>query len=77
MHSQFIKRIKALLPQTQRPPIIITDAGFRSTWFRLIAEQGGHWTAISCDNLAVRGFPPSSFTPKPPKWRKIWGPTKR
>lgn len=54
VHSQFVKRIKALLPQSQRPPIIITDAGFRSPWFRLIAAQGWHWIGRTRNRDFVR-----------------------
>jgi len=54
VHRQFVKRIRALLPQTQRPPIIITDAGFRTTWFRLIAAQGWHWIGRTRNRDFVR-----------------------
>lgn len=54
VHSRFVKRIKALLPQTLRPPIIITDAGFRSTWFRLIATQGWYWIGRNRNRDFVR-----------------------
>jgi len=54
VHRQFVKRIKALLPKTQRPPIILTDAGFRSTWFRLVAEQGWYWIGRTRNRDFVR-----------------------
>lgn len=54
VHRQFVQRLAALLPATQRPPIIITDAGFRSTWFRLIAEQGWHWIGRTRNRDFVR-----------------------
>ncbi len=38
-HRAFIKALKALLPTTCRP-IIVTDAGFRCPWFKLIVKQG-------------------------------------
>jgi DDE family transposase len=38
-HRAFIKELKALLPTTCRP-IIVTDAGFRCPWFKLIHKQG-------------------------------------
>jgi len=38
-HREFIRTLKALLPDGCRP-IIVTDAGFRNAWFRLILKQG-------------------------------------
>ena len=35
----FLKRLKALLPSDVKP-IIVTDAGFRTPWFRSIARLG-------------------------------------
>jgi hypothetical protein len=43
VHRQFIQRLAIILPPASRPPIILSDAGFRSTWFRLIAAQGWTW----------------------------------
>lgn len=54
VHSQFVSRLKALLPPMQRPPIIVTDAGFRSTWFRLIAQQGWDWIGRTRNRDFVR-----------------------
>jgi len=38
-HRRFIKELRVLLPPGCRP-IIVTDAGFRCTWFKLIEKQG-------------------------------------
>lgn len=35
VHTQFMMQLKALLPDTCRP-IIVTDAGFRGPWFKLV-----------------------------------------
>lgn len=43
VHTRFIKRLACLLPQGSHPPIVMTDAGFRNPWFRLIAAQGWQW----------------------------------
>lgn len=43
VHKRFIKRLAQLLPKSAHPPIVMTDAGFRNTWFRLIAAQGWQW----------------------------------
>jgi len=38
IHRAFINELKTILPKTCRP-IIVTDAGFRCTWFKLIKKQ--------------------------------------
>ncbi len=38
-HRTFIRELKALLPPECRP-LVITDAGFRCPWFKLIRKQG-------------------------------------
>jgi hypothetical protein len=43
VHTHFIKRLAQLLPPCGQPPIVMTDAGFRNPWFRLIAAQGWQW----------------------------------
>jgi hypothetical protein len=43
VHKRFIKRLAQLLPKSVHPPIVMTDAGFRNPWFRLIAAQGWQW----------------------------------
>ncbi len=42
VHAAFLERLGALLPAGCRP-ILITDAGFRSTWFSLVNQFGWHW----------------------------------
>lgn len=37
-HQQFIDNFKAVLP-SHVIPIIVTDAGFRNTWFRQIDDM--------------------------------------
>lgn len=41
-HRRFIKELRALLPKGCQP-IIVTDAGFRCPWFKLIKKQGWHF----------------------------------
>jgi len=38
-HRQFLKTLKTLLPETF-VPIIVTDAGFRNTWFKAVLDMG-------------------------------------
>lgn len=42
IHRQFMITLRGILP-AQCHPIIITDAGFRSTWFRMLDELGFPW----------------------------------
>lgn len=38
-HQLFVQNLKELLPEACRP-ILVTDAGFYNSWFRLILKQG-------------------------------------
>ena len=42
VHRRFLARLKALLPHGV-VPIVVTDAGFRSPWFRAVSKLGWHW----------------------------------
>lgn len=42
MHQDFLVRIKAILLNGCQP-IVITDAGFRSSWFRVVESLDWHW----------------------------------
>ena len=42
VHRAFMKRLKEILPVDCRP-IFVTDAGFRSSWFRLLDRMGYAW----------------------------------
>jgi Transposase DDE domain len=56
VHQKFIRRLVAITPFCPQPPIVITDAGFRSTWFRLIDEQGWHWIGRTRNRDFVRRY---------------------
>jgi hypothetical protein len=43
VHRRFVERLAQLLPASDRPPIVTTDAGFRTPWFQLLAERHWHW----------------------------------
>lgn len=43
VHRRFLDRLAQCLPASKKPPIVMTDAGFRNPWFRLVARQGWHW----------------------------------
>jgi hypothetical protein len=42
VHRQFLRRIADLLP-AGCVPIVMTDAGFHASWFKLVAAQGWHF----------------------------------
>jgi hypothetical protein len=42
VHDAFLKKLKALLPKSCRP-IVISDAGFRNTWFKSVTRLGWDW----------------------------------
>lgn len=42
VHKQFLKNLKAILP-TCKPPIIVTDAGFRAPWFKAVRQMEWHF----------------------------------
>jgi hypothetical protein len=41
-HRRFLMRLQAMLPEACRP-ILVTDAGFRTPWFNLVASYGRDW----------------------------------
>jgi len=43
VHRRFIDRLAMVLPASALPPIVLTDAGFRNPWFRLLARRGWCW----------------------------------
>lgn len=57
-HQRFLARLARLLPAACQP-IVMTDAGFRSTWFDLVSQR--HWQWIgrirNRDMVSVAGGP--------------------
>ncbi len=43
VHQRFLERLACVLPAQSSAPVILTDAGFRGTWFALVKAQGWHW----------------------------------
>jgi Transposase DDE domain len=43
VHRRFLERLSCVLPKRAAAPIILTDAGFRGTWFALVKAQGWNW----------------------------------
>lgn len=52
-HRAFIGRLKRILPD-RACPIVVTDAGFRTPWFRLIDAQGWDWVGRVRNRHLVR-----------------------
>lgn len=42
VHRSFMEKLRTVLPRHCRP-VIITDAGFRATWFEMLTELGYDW----------------------------------
>jgi len=53
VHRRFLHRLKALLPDGCRP-ILVTDAGFRTPWFRLVEKMGWDWVGRLRNRHLVR-----------------------
>lgn len=51
--KRFLKRLRALVPQGVRP-ILVTDAGFRSPWFRAVSDLGWDWVGRLRHNTLVK-----------------------
>ena len=53
VHKAFLAQLKTMLAPDARP-IVITDAGFRSPWFRAVEAQGWHWVGRNRNRDLVR-----------------------
>ena len=63
VHTRFIKRLAQLLPQGASAPIVMTDAGFRNPWFRLIAAQNWQWIGRVRNRDYVRNVGANDWQP--------------
>lgn len=48
VHKLFLKRLKYILPNRVQP-VIITDAGFKVNWFKLVLSHGWDFEGCVCD----------------------------
>lgn len=53
VHKQFLRRLASILPM-ECHPTIITDAGFRTEWFELVANQGWDFEGRHLSNMQYR-----------------------
>jgi hypothetical protein len=54
-HREFLKLLQGLLPQ-DCIPIIVTDAGFRNPWFKLVLKMGWHFIGRVRNQTKYRGI---------------------
>lgn len=64
--KRFLLRLKTLVPPTVQP-IVVTDAGFRSPWFRAVSQLGWHWVGRLRNNAQVKPI-------EAPDRDEAWGP---
>ncbi len=64
MHQAFLARLKSMLPAGCQP-IVITDAGFRSPWFRAVEAQGWHWVGRKRNREMLREYNAPDTPAKP------------
>ncbi len=74
VHRAFLDQLKQVLPAGCQP-LIITDAGFRSTWFRAVEALGWHWVGRIRNRDMVRTAVEANHdAPAPSTWcgAKTW-----
>lgn len=62
VHRYFMERLREILPK-EACPIIVTDAGFRGTWFKLVNSMGWHWVGRVRNREFVRFLDTSDWIP--------------
>lgn len=60
-HKSFLRNLKRILPNEVNP-IIVTDAGFRVTWFREVEKHGWDWVGRVRGRMKVRLDEDSEWT---------------
>lgn len=61
---QFLERLAMILPPVVMP-VVVTDAGFRTPWFRAVAAQGWSWLGRLRNTTKVK---PSQIENTPDQW---------
>lgn len=62
--KRFLQRLHALMPDEVRP-ILVTDAGFRTPWFRAVEARGWHWLGRLRGRTRVK---PLDVEDRPEQW---------
>lgn len=70
VHRRFLDRLALIVPPSSLPPIVLTDAGFRNPWFRLIAQRGWHWVGRVRNRDFVRQTPEEPWFPAKQLYRR-------
>lgn len=52
-HQAFLDKLQSILPN-KTFPIIVSDAGFRNTWFRQIQEKGWFWLGRARGEVSIK-----------------------
>ena len=52
-HQAFLDKLHNILPN-QTLPIIVSDAGFRNTWFRQVQEKGWFWLGRARGEVSIK-----------------------
>lgn len=82
VHRRFLERMSAVLPPSSSPPIILTDAGFRGTWFALLKAHGWGWIGrvrnrdFVCPVETANSSADTHCLPAPGKKSARWFPAK-
>jgi hypothetical protein len=82
VHKRFLERMSCVLPVQRSAPIILTDAGFRSTWFALVKAQRWDWVGrvrnrdFVCPVATTRSEISPHCLPAPSKQSPRWFPAK-
>lgn len=63
VHKCFLERLARILPPSDLPPIVLTDAGFRNPWFRLLAQRGWLWIGRIRNRDFIRGSADTPWYP--------------
>jgi len=71
-HRHFIKALRELLPKDCQP-IIVTDAGFRCPWFKLIETQGWDFVGRVRNMTQCRETPQKQWVPVKAYYAKATG----
>jgi len=59
-HKKFLRNLKRILPQ-DISPILVTDAGFRITWFKAVEKLGWDWVGRIRGRMNVKLAPDSKW----------------
>ena len=62
VHQAFLAQLARILPDGIRP-IVVTDAGFRGTWFRLVEDLGWDWVGRIRNRTLVQLAGADTWTP--------------